>query len=137
MNIRGVWKRIAKRRYTLLLEEEVARLRTENRALLNSILGIAGIPPVLMSESEFKKQVPLQGESAGSDATKETSKDSIRPSQRARSSQVQRRMLGVPAPVRHRSWQQINRMLELDTLRNREKPAGEILRAVGLERNGG
>jgi len=30
----------------LLLEEEVARLRAENRALVNSLLGTAGFPPI-------------------------------------------------------------------------------------------
>jgi hypothetical protein len=35
-----------RRRYVLLLEEEVERLRAENRALVNSLLGTAGIPPI-------------------------------------------------------------------------------------------
>lgn len=33
-------------RYVRLLEAEVARLREENRALLNSVLGVAGVPPI-------------------------------------------------------------------------------------------
>jgi hypothetical protein len=33
-------------RYVQALEEENARLRAENRALLNSLLGTAGIPPL-------------------------------------------------------------------------------------------
>jgi hypothetical protein len=33
-------------RYVEMLEEEVARLRAENRALTNSLLGTAGFPPV-------------------------------------------------------------------------------------------
>jgi len=33
-------------RYVSLLESEVARLRAENRALMNSLLGTAGFPPV-------------------------------------------------------------------------------------------
>lgn len=33
-------------RYVRMLEEEVARLRMENRALMNSLLGTAGFPPV-------------------------------------------------------------------------------------------
>lgn len=33
-------------RYVRLLEEDVARLRAENRALVNSLLGTAGFPPV-------------------------------------------------------------------------------------------
>jgi len=32
--------------YVHALEEEAARLRAENRALLNSLLGTAGIPPL-------------------------------------------------------------------------------------------
>ena len=33
-------------RYVRMLEEEVARLRAENRALVNSLLGTAGFPPI-------------------------------------------------------------------------------------------
>jgi hypothetical protein len=33
-------------RYVLMLEDEVARLRAENRALTNSLLGTAGFPPL-------------------------------------------------------------------------------------------
>ena len=33
-------------RYVAMLEEDVARLKAENRALLNSLLGTAGFPPV-------------------------------------------------------------------------------------------
>jgi hypothetical protein len=33
-------------RYVALLEEEVDRLRAENRALVNSLLGTAGFPPL-------------------------------------------------------------------------------------------
>jgi hypothetical protein len=37
-------------RYVLALEEEVARLRAENRALVNSLLGTAGFPPIALDE---------------------------------------------------------------------------------------
>ena len=33
-----------------MLEEEVSRLRAENRALMNSLLGTAGFPPVEFAE---------------------------------------------------------------------------------------
>ena len=33
-------------RYVASIEEDVARLRAENRALLNSLLGTAGVPPI-------------------------------------------------------------------------------------------
>lgn len=39
-------------RYVRELEAEVARLRAENRALLNSLLGTAGIPPIFDPERQ-------------------------------------------------------------------------------------
>ncbi|MDP9148207.1 MAG: hypothetical protein M3N22_11155 [Acidobacteriota bacterium] len=39
-----------RRGYVALLEEEVARLRMENRGLTNSLLGTAGFPPVDFQE---------------------------------------------------------------------------------------
>jgi hypothetical protein len=41
-----IWRKVTATRYTRALEAEVARLRAENRAMLNSILGIAGVPPI-------------------------------------------------------------------------------------------
>lgn len=38
---------VLRRSYTKRLEGEMARLRAENRALVNSILGVAGMPPAL------------------------------------------------------------------------------------------
>ena len=37
-------------RYVRFLEEEVARLRGENRALVNSLLGTAGFPPISLED---------------------------------------------------------------------------------------
>ena len=37
-------------RYVLMLEEEVGRLRGENRALVNSLLGTAGFPPISLED---------------------------------------------------------------------------------------
>ena len=48
--------RHARGRYVLLLEEEVARLRAENRALVNSLLGTAGFPPI-SPEDEARRGV--------------------------------------------------------------------------------
>jgi len=39
-------------RYVALLEQEVDRLRGENRALVNSLLGTAGFPPVNFPEAQ-------------------------------------------------------------------------------------
>lgn len=43
-------------RYVLLLEEETARLRAENRALVDSLLGTAGFPPI-SPEDEARRGV--------------------------------------------------------------------------------
>jgi hypothetical protein len=44
--MRDLLQRLLRGRYVGLLESEVARLRAENRALTNSLLGTAGFPPV-------------------------------------------------------------------------------------------
>jgi hypothetical protein len=50
--------RFFKTRYVGMLEEEVARLRGENRALLNSLLGTAGFPPVEFAEPVKPVELP-------------------------------------------------------------------------------
>lgn len=45
-------------RYVVSLEEDVQRLRAENRALLNSLLGTAGFPPVDFPASPVPRELP-------------------------------------------------------------------------------
>jgi len=45
-------------RYVGLLEADVARLRAENRALMNSLLGTAGFPPVEFPETPKPQPLP-------------------------------------------------------------------------------
>jgi hypothetical protein len=45
-------------RYVASLEEDVARLRAENRALLNSLLGTAGFPPVDFPAPPQPRELP-------------------------------------------------------------------------------
>ncbi|GEM_PF-2879003 len=45
-------------RYVLWLEDENAQLKIENRALLNSLLGTAGIPPLELPEARAKTDIP-------------------------------------------------------------------------------
>ena len=45
-------------RYLTMLEAEVARLRAENRALTNSLLGTAGFPPVEYPEPVKPQALP-------------------------------------------------------------------------------
>jgi hypothetical protein len=52
MRLRELWGRLFRANYTSALERDVARLRAENRALLNSILGIAGVPPIVVTADD-------------------------------------------------------------------------------------
>ena len=45
-------------RYVGMLEGEVVRLRMENRALMNSLLGTAGFPPVEFAEAVKPVELP-------------------------------------------------------------------------------
>jgi hypothetical protein len=51
-------QRILTGRYVGLLEAEVVRLRAENRALTNSLLGTAGFPPVDYPEAPKPQTLP-------------------------------------------------------------------------------
>jgi hypothetical protein len=56
--MRDFLQRLLHGRYVGLLEVEVARLRAENRALTNSLLGTAGFPPVEYPEPVKPQAVP-------------------------------------------------------------------------------
>src|SRR5580700_1150977 len=45
-------------KYVCALEDDVARLRAENRALMNSLLGTAGFPPVDFPEAPKPQALP-------------------------------------------------------------------------------
>jgi hypothetical protein len=51
-------KQLVRSRYVGLLEGEVLRLRAENRALTNSLLGTAGFPPVEYPEAPKPQPLP-------------------------------------------------------------------------------
>jgi hypothetical protein len=111
------WRRITATRYTRALEGEVVRLRAENRALLNSILGVAGVPPIpvetLPLDPGSAKPGSFRGEDGGSKNAATQSKPGLQ---------------RVPAtPMRKRSWQQINRMLEFESARKKPVHEGEAL----------
>lgn len=129
VTIRRVWNRIVKRRYTRALEAEVARLRVENRALLNSILGIAGIPPIVVSSLDTAADSALDARSEEAEGVPATARRSAASSEskvRAYSTALRKQTVGAPTAVRHRSWQQVNRMLEFDAMRKREREQGSI-----------
>jgi hypothetical protein len=51
-------RKILQLKYVGLLEADVARLRAENRALTNSLLGTAGFPPVDFPEAPKPQALP-------------------------------------------------------------------------------
>lgn len=119
--IRAIWNRLLSSRYTRLLEREVARLRAENRALLNSILGIAGVPPLPI---ELPPEEVSTGKLIGGAA--ETGVPSARNRDSSNHQAASTRPFHGPGvnghgalPLRKRSWQQINRMLELESARKK------------------
>jgi hypothetical protein len=56
--MRDFLQRLLQGRYVGLLEGEVLRLRAENRALTNSLLGTAGFPPVEFPEAPKPQPLP-------------------------------------------------------------------------------
>ncbi len=128
MQIPEIWRRITTTRYARALEAqlarervtnaeqgiEVARLRAENRALLNSILGIAGVPPVAASLDDL---AATQSQNATPPSVAHTANHS-----RSRANATPH----VAAPTRRRSWPQIHRMLEFESAQ-KEKPAADPL----------
>jgi len=114
MSIRELWRHVTSTRYTRRLELEVALLRAENRALLNSILGIAGIPPIPVSELD-----PLPGGSSVSTRVNQPSSSPKRDPQLSNSAAP-----NIAAPTRRRSWQQINRALEFESARKKPQERG-------------
>jgi hypothetical protein len=117
--LQTIWRRWTATRYTRWLEAEVARLRLENRALLNSILGIAGIPPITVdeiSEAGEDKQSQKKTPSTGS-GLDHAGVARLKGMRRVDG----RHGLGSPvgAPLRRRSWHQVNRALEIDAVRKK------------------
>jgi hypothetical protein len=130
MEIRTIWRWITATRYTRSLETEVVRLRAENRALLNSILGIAGVPPITVPDSlalgnspaaVFGRPSRIQGEAS-----------SNRQTPAAGSANGKTQGPNTVAPTRRRSWHQIYRMLEIDSARKKPSDPGGQLSADGL-----
>jgi len=114
ISLRTLWQRITTTRYTRALEAEVARLRAENRALLNSILGIAGVPPLPAAAP-----LPSLASVGAGTASSESSHDL--PVSATPSSPKQNAIAAIP--TRRRSWQQINRMLEFESTKKKDANA--------------
>jgi len=133
--LREFWLRLTTSRYTRSLEDEISRLRTENRALVNSILGIAGIPPLRLN-AELARDRRIQTRATVGSGFSPTTSPSAAPVSSGDSDSANshaaiadraddspdrnRRPNGIVLPVnplRRRSWQQIGRMLEIEDAR--------------------
>lgn len=111
-NARELWKRFTSTRNTRALEREAERaraenlrLRAENRALLNSILGIAGLQPIPVEAPEAE----CESSSVPADARAQS-----QPQIRRRTEKLRK-----VAPMRRRSWHQVHRRLELQSARKK------------------
>jgi len=114
-------RRATGKKYTRTIEAEVVRLRAENRALLNSILGIAGVPPIVVTENDVSPSGGLQAAPAKA-STRPIAANSV-----ARLRRVAPQNGSAPtgsdktvSPMRRRSWHQIYRMLEINSARKKE-----------------
>jgi hypothetical protein len=58
MDIKQFFERFVNSRYVGMLEGELVRLRMENRALTNSLLGTAGFPPLEFAEAVKPQLIP-------------------------------------------------------------------------------
>lgn len=102
-------------RYTRALEDEVARLRAENRALVNSILGNGGMPPVPDVGSWRLETGKPNADGIPVGSAQEPGGPERRPYRNGHDalSDAELPLRGV----RRRSWQQIERALEVGDAR--------------------
>jgi hypothetical protein len=147
MDIRTIWRWITATRYTRALEADVARLRAENRALLNSILGIAGVPPITVLPDSVSIGAPAAERVADASAiqdkhrrtrqaftaagpagtsTAQSARSSETPGTTVPPSNGNAQGANVVMPMRRRSWHQIYRMLEIDSARKKPQEAVNI-----------
>ncbi|MFZ0884371.1 MAG: hypothetical protein WAN14_13325 [Candidatus Acidiferrales bacterium] len=114
MKLLPIWRRLFGTKYSTSLEAEVARLRAENRALLNSILGIAGVPPITIGAEGPTMASQAPAAASATAGQKSVTPGSANPRVRAKDA------VSVAAPTRRRSWHQVYRMLEIDSARKKE-----------------
>ena len=144
MTIREIWRRITATRYTRALESQLARerahndrLRAENRALLNSILGIAGVPPLPASADDLASVqnqtdwLPPAADSQNLEASETTAPRRAgpprTPAHPSSPAAAAGRRQQLATPMRRRSWPQINRMLEFESAKKDKAAADELI----------
>lgn len=96
-----------------MLEEEVARLREENRALVNSILGLAGIPPMPRRNAAARPRAELAGRGFSHAERRPARPGVSTPEAISPLAAADERAI----PLRRRSWQQLGRVREIEDAR--------------------
>ena len=117
VDLSAMWRRIAnyfRAGRTRLLEQEIARLREENRALVNSILGIAGIPPVRIARRQMSAAATDERGTAARATIGFGERDEPRSGNRGVTSGDANSQV---VPLRRRSWQQLGRAREIEDAR--------------------
>jgi hypothetical protein len=132
MRMMEIWRRVTATRYTRGLEAEVGRLRAENRALLNSILGIAGVPPIFVDVAPVAGRNTDAAAATKADETGEREASSLRSLGMTAKSETRESHAQAASPMRRRSWQQIHRALEFESARKKERPGNADDGANGL-----
>lgn len=104
--------------YTRALEAEVARLRAENRALVNSILGLAGIPPMRVADVRSfagpSFAPPQNAVAKGGNTDYRAAATNCVKQDHASHRSASSRADAPLRSVRRRSWRQIGRALEIE-----------------------
>lgn len=129
--IQQILKRWTTSRYTRMLESEVARLRAENRALLNSILGVAGIPPITVEAVDDAFDEAKSQSCSASGSGLDAAGAARLANQRPRPNGAQRGRTAVSAPFRRRTWYQVLRALEFEAARKKERESADAP-AIGI-----
>lgn len=124
MSLRELLQRVTSSKYTRMLEADLARMRAENRALLNSILGIAGVPPLIATENDVSASPALQKSAVRAALTGKSAIKTSRSGRAAPAGVSGAAVTDKVPPMRRRSWHQIYRMLEINSARKKE--TGEI-----------
>ncbi|HEX5424368.1 MAG TPA: hypothetical protein VFW94_12530 [Candidatus Acidoferrales bacterium] len=123
--VRETLRQLMGTQYTRSLEAEIARLRAENRALLNSILGVAGVPPITVSTDEAASEHrDVRRSAVGAGSGLDAAGVARLRGMGARNG-TRRVAPSVTAPVRRRSWHQINQALEIDSARTKERQTAD------------
>jgi hypothetical protein len=124
----GELRQMFRSRYVRELENELLRLRAENRAMMNSLLGTVGVPPLQIPEArkESRSAMPAALHSRRL-LERRLANPGADPQAGARL-EKEAEDISLP-PIRRRSWQQIGRILEIEEARRQREHAAQMAQA--------